>query len=587
MEALSFVRGPQSRPSSATRMTPGKGPVWVVFAVITSTGCIGPHVAPQDKRDASAVTARSEPAAETVDAPRTATPPTGVPVPIPPIVGVGSTDASRPDDVPVVEVRPVVVASTRESYTVSNSTTATKTDTPIHETPASIQVVPRQVIEDQKTPRMKDALENVSGVRPNQSIGSGNRFIIRGFPDLGKTYRNGLLATSPSGFPFEMDTANIDSIEVLKGPASILYGRIEPGGMINVNTKRPLDTPHGALEQQFGSYSFYRTLWDVGGAITDSKSLSVRFAGGYQNSGSFRDFNFIDRKVFNPSVTWRPTDKTTMTVDVEILKQDFRADSGIPVIGNRPAPVPISRSYGDPNTPVSFTNKTHIGFNLDHTFNESWKLTNRFLSSFIDAESIWANPAPAFGNALQADGRTLNRNIFGQTSYVRTYATNLDLTGKFRVMGTQHKLLVGLDYTKATTDYWFFGNFTSVSNPALAIDLFNPTYGIPPGLFTAARSITDRPNANFNVFQEHWYGLYMQDQVTVFDRSCICSLGGRYDWAEVGARAGPRRSMPASARRGWRDTRKDSTVQSSVRPPLRPDALARDVRQLCDLVRRQ
>ncbi|CBK40416.1 TonB-dependent siderophore receptor [Nitrospira defluvii] len=535
-------------------MTPGKGPVWVVFAVITSTGCIGPHVAPQDKRDASAVTARSEPAAETVDAPRTATPPTGVPVPIPPIVGVGSTDASRPDDVPVVEVRPVVVASTRESYSVSNSTTATKTDTPIHETPASIQVVPRQVIEDQKTPRMKDALENVSGVRPNQSIGSGNRFIIRGFPDLGKTYRNGLLATSPSGFPFEMDTANIESIEVLKGPASILYGRIEPGGMINVNTKRPLDTPHGALEQQFGSYSFYRTLWDVGGAITDSRSLSVRFAGGYQNSGSFRDFNFIDRKVFNPSVTWRPTDKTTMTVDVEILKQDFRADSGIPVIGTRPAPVPISRSYGDPNTPVSFTNKTHIGFNLDHTFNESWKLTNRFLSSFIDAESIWANPAPAFGNALQADGRTLNRNIFGQTSYVRTYATNLDLTGKFRVMGTQHKLLVGLDYTKATTDYWFFGNF-NVSNPALAIDLFNPTYGIPPGLFTAARSITERPNANFNVFQEHWYGLYIQDQVTVFDRLHLL-LGGRYDWAEVGRGRGATFDAASAAVDGV--TRKDS-----------------------------
>jgi iron complex outermembrane receptor protein len=554
MEALSFVRGPQSRPSSATRMTPGKGPVWVVFAVITSTGCIGPHVAPQDKRDASAVTARSEPAAETVDAPRTATPPTGVPVPIPPIVGVGSTDASRPDDVPVVEVRPVVVASTRESYTVSNSTTATKTDTPIHETPASIQVVPRQVIEDQKTPRMKDALENVSGVRPNQTIGGGNRFIIRGFSDLGKTYRNGLLATSPSGFPFEMDTANIDSIEVLKGPASILYGRIEPGGMINVNTKRPVDSTHGALEQQFGSYSFYRTLWDVGGAITDSKSLSVRFAGGYQNSGSFRDFGFTDRKVFNPSVTWRPSDKTTVTVDVEILKQDFRADSGTPVIGNRPAPVPISRSYGDPNTPVSFNNKTHIGFNLDHTFNESWKLTNRFLSSFLDAESIWANPVPAFGNALQADGRTINRNIFGQVNYVRTYATNLDLTGKFRVMGTQHKLLVGLDYTKATTDYWFFGNF-NVSNPALAIDLFNPTYGIPPGLFTAARSITERPNANFNVFQEHWYGLYIQDQVTVFDRLHLL-LGGRYDWAEVGRGRGATFDAASAAVDGV--TRKDS-----------------------------
>ncbi len=469
-------------------------------------------------------------------------PPTGVvPLPLPPPPPL--SDGGRvvqplhaDTDVPVVEVQPILVASTRQSYTISNTTTATKTDTPIQETPASIQVIPAQVMEDQKTPRMKDALENVSGVRPNQSIGSGNRFIIRGFPDLGKTYRNGLLATSPSGFPFEMDTANIESIEVLKGPASILYGRIEPGGMINVNTKRPLDSTHGALEQQFGSYSFYRTLWDVGGAVTESKSLSVRFAGGYLNSGSFRDFNFVDRKVFNPSVTWRPTDRTTLTLDVEVLKQDFRADSGIPVIGNRPAPVPISRSYGDPNTPVSFTNKTHIGFHANHKFNESWAVTNRFLTSFIDAESIWANPAPAFGTALRADGRTLDRNIFGQTSYVRTYATNLDLTGKFAVAGTQHKLLIGMDYTRATTDYGIYGNFTS-GNPALAIDLFNPTYGIAPGLFTAARATTDRPGRNVSVFQEQWYGLYLQDQIT-FAKKLHLLVGGRYDWAEVARGSG-------------------------------------------------
>jgi iron complex outermembrane receptor protein len=207
------------------------------------------------------------------------------PLPVPSVPVARPDGVSQSDDVPVVDVQPVLVASTRNSYTVSNTLTATKTDTSIQETPASIQVISAQVMEDQKTPRLKDALENVSGVRPNQSIGSGNRFIIRGFPDLGKTYRNGLLATSPSGFPFEMDTANIDSIEVLKGPASILYGRIEPGGMVNVNTKRPLDTPHGPLEQQFGSYNFYRTLWDVGGAITDSRSLSVRFAGGYQTAG--------------------------------------------------------------------------------------------------------------------------------------------------------------------------------------------------------------------------------------------------------------------------------------------------------------
>ncbi|MCW5787215.1 MAG: TonB-dependent receptor [Nitrospira sp.] len=507
--------------------------VCVVLSVLLCTvACVGPHTKPAAKPMPPAEAAPGASASETLaEHPVESFPPVPVPLPSARAEEADSQKVASEEDAPVVEVQPVLVASTRNSYAVSNTLTATKTDTPIQETPASIQVIPAQVMEDQKTPRMKDVLENVSGVRPNQSIGSGNRFIIRGFPDLGKTYRNGLLATSPSGFPFEMDTANIDSIEVLKGPASILYGRIEPGGMINVNTKRPLTATHGALEQQFGSYNFYRTLWDVGGAVTDSKSLSVRFAGGYQNSGSFRDFNFIDRKVFNPSVTWRPTERTTLTVDVEVLKQDFRADSGIPVIGNRPAPVPIRRSYGDPNTPVSFTNKTHIGFSLDHAFNESWKLTNRFLSSFIDAESIWANPAPAFGNALQADGRTLNRNIFGQTSYVRTYATNLDLTGTFTVAGTQHKLLVGMDYTRAATDYGIYGNFTS-GNPALAIDIFNPTYGIAPSLFTAARATTDRPGRNISVFHEQWYGLYLQDQITLW-KTLHLLVGGRYDWAEV------------------------------------------------------
>lgn len=565
MESLSFVRESQSRPSPAKRMTPSRGPIWVVLAMIACTGCIGPHVAPQAKQDTSAVAAGSEPAAETLDAPRAATPPTAPPVPVPPMIGAGSEDTARQDtarqdEVPVVEVRPVVVASTYTGYTASKSTTATKTDTPLQETPTSIQVVPKQVIEDQKTPRIAEVLENVSGVRTNQSIGSGNRFIIRGFADLGKMYRNGLLATSPSGFRTEIDTANVESIEILKGPASILYGRIEPGGMINVVTKRPLDTTHGALEQQFGSYDFYRTLWDITGAVTDSKSLSVRFAGGYQNSGSFRDFNFTDRKIFNPSVTWRPTESTTITADVEILKHEYRADFGIPVIGNRPAPVPISRSYIDPNEPTSFTNKTHIGFHVDHMFNESWKLTNRFLASYLDTEDIWPNPTPAFGNALQADGRTLNRNIFGQTSYVRTYATNLDLTGKFAVAETQHKVLIGLDYTRGTTDYFFFGNF-NVSNPALAIDLFNPSYGIDPALFRAARGITERNGLNFNVFQEQWYGLYFQDQITLWKRVHLL-LGGRYDWAEVGRGRGS--NLEQAAARVDAVTRKDSRFNPRV-----------------------
>lgn len=149
-------------------------------------------------------------------------------------------------------------------YSVPNATTGTKTDTPIFETPFSIQVVPQKVFKDQRSARIKDALENVSGVRPQPSIGFGTGFIIRGFDVGSRIYRNGLFAApGTAGFPLEFDTANLEAIEVLKGLASILYGRIEPGGLINLNTKKPLDLPYYSMEQEFGSYEHYRTIWPM------------------------------------------------------------------------------------------------------------------------------------------------------------------------------------------------------------------------------------------------------------------------------------------------------------------------------------
>lgn len=114
-----------------------------------------------------------------------------------------------------------------KTYTTLNSSTATKTDTPIFDTPVSVQVVPRAVMDDQKTTRIKDALENVSGVRAQPTLGGDNGFIIRGFRNS-RVYRNGLLANA-DGFPTEVDAGNLQSIDVLKGPAAVLFGRIEPG----------------------------------------------------------------------------------------------------------------------------------------------------------------------------------------------------------------------------------------------------------------------------------------------------------------------------------------------------------------------
>ncbi|MGH8614042.1 MAG: TonB-dependent siderophore receptor [Gammaproteobacteria bacterium] len=219
-----------------------------------------------------------------------------------------STKKSK--DTPTELEEMVVTASPRDetSYTVPNASTATKTDTPIFDTPVSIQVVPYSVIQDQKGYRLEDAVKNVSGVRANIVSGYADIFRIRGFGS--PVLRNGLGSLDNTS----VDTVTAERIEVLKGPASILYGRIEPGGLINLVTKKPLEAAYYSAEQQFGSYDFYRTQWDATGPVNQDASFLYRFTGAYQNSGSFRDFHDLERVVVYPSLTWRPTNATEATL---------------------------------------------------------------------------------------------------------------------------------------------------------------------------------------------------------------------------------------------------------------------------------
>jgi iron complex outermembrane receptor protein len=421
-------------------------------------------------------------------------------------------------------------------YNRPNATTATKTDTPIMETPVSIQVVPKAVMSDQKTTTIKDALENVSSVRPQSSLGLSNSFTIRGFRN-GRIYRNGLVANGLSiGGATQFETANLERVEVLKGPAAVLFGRIEPGGLINLVTKKPRDESYYSLEQRFGSYDFYRTEWDATDAITEDKSLSYRFTGSYQNNNSFRDFNFNDRVLVNPSLTWRPSDATEMSLGVDALHDEFQVDRALFAIGDRPAPIPVSRSFIDPNDPVDTNSKVNVGFNLSHAFNENWTLQNRFLASFIDDDNISVKPANAFTVAQfldpRAGNRTYLRNIFSQISDTEVYTTNLDLTGKFDTWGMSHQTLAGFDYLRATGTYLTRGNFLAPV-PGLEIDIYNPVYGVDPSFYANALATPFPAGTNHSFFRDEWYGVYFQDHITLWDKLHILG-GGRYDWATTG-----------------------------------------------------
>ena len=142
-------------------------------------------------------------------------------------------------------------------------------------------------------------LKNVSGVQPDFQYGNGyESFIIRGFTTNSKFFRNGNRV-----FAETVETANVEQVDILKGPAAMLFGRIEPGGMVNIVTKKPQEKAYYSLQQQFGSYDFYRTMVDATGPLTENNSLLYRFNLAYLDSNSFRDVAFDERIFVSPSLT--------------------------------------------------------------------------------------------------------------------------------------------------------------------------------------------------------------------------------------------------------------------------------------------
>ncbi len=354
------------------------------------------------------------------------------------------------------------------NYAVSNASTATKTNTPIMETPISIQTVPRAVIQDQQSIQLGDAIKNVSGVFQGTTFGGfAEQFMIRGFNTNYANYYDGFR------FPASrLSLANAERVEIVKGAAANLYGRIEPGGMINVVTKRPQATPYYALEQQFGSYDLYRTTADATGAINKDGSLMYRLNFEYLNKNSFRDYGFTDRAFIAPSLTWKISDRTQLDLDFMYSNESTLEDYGIPSnsLTRRPADIPISRYLGEPSTDKSKTKLYNTGMTLTHAFNDDWKVRAKFNYLKRDVDDPQTFPIP-FAFAFNAQTGLQQRNYYREIDGLDSYFGTVDVTGRFSTWGAKHNVLVGWDnYNAAATaqNYFYGANAEKHGNGALA-----------------------------------------------------------------------------------------------------------------------
>ena len=423
-----------------------------------------------------------------------------------------STAQEEPDE--EIEVIATGEAEEEDSYSVDEATTATRTNTPLRDVPQSIQVIPQKVIEDQGVTRIGDAVRNVSGVTPQRDrSNASDRFNIRGF-DNSRILRNGFGTgnIAGTGDARNISPSVVERIEVLKGPASVLYGQAQPGGVVNYVTKKPLDEPFYNLEFTAGNFGFIEPAIDISGPLTEDKKLAYRFNVSYQNSGNFRDF--VDSEIISiaPVISYDFSENTNLTFEYEYLEQNQTYDDGLP-IDPIVFEIPRERFLGEPD---DFFDTTTNRFNLtlEHRFSDNIRLRSGFAAELFDSSAFTFrldefDPETNEISRFVSDGEFSNDNLSWQT----------DLISEFKTGSVEHQLIAGFELAESELLDESVGFFDS--DIPLAINVVDPQYGTP------------RPSANNNLNENNTIstvGLYLQDQVTLL-RNLKFLVGGRYDFA--------------------------------------------------------
>ncbi len=441
--------------------------------------------------------------------------------------GVGRSAQSAPVQPAPAPVRVAQPVEPKEKgYVVQNATSATKTTTPIRETPVSVQVVPKAVLEDQKVTSLDQVITSVSGVQPDFGYGdSWNSYIIRGFStnDVNQNssiYRNGIRNFGRAGGLEE--TSNIERVEIVKGPNSALYGRIEPGGLINIVTRKPQATPHYELEQQFGSFDSYRTIAGLTGPLTADKSVLYRLDGAFQKADSYRNVARGDYTFLAPSLTFRPNDQFEFNVSYEKRDQYGAQDTGVPLLVPG---VPRHLWIGTPEDRVR-QYKDQINADFTYKFNNDWKVQGG-LGSFHGSSrysSVFPLALTPGSSALDpATGNIPLAPYIGRQS-VTAKQGFAQINGHFDTFGVKHDLLTGFD---SLQDAIAFRGFTNGFAPITTINIFAPWSAYVPFGYGAYVGL---PPDFANTRAEHINGVFVQDQATIMGRLHLMA-GMRYDWA--------------------------------------------------------
>ncbi|MCZ4225154.1 TonB-dependent receptor [Pedobacter rhodius] len=390
--------------------------------------------------------------------------------------------------------------------------------------PQAVQVIGNQVITDQQANRLSDVLKNVNGVAFGENRGSvsGETFFARGY-SLGtnNVFKNGARATS-GGMP---EVSTLESIEVLKGSAALLYGGVTGGAVVNLVTKRPKFEYGGEVSMRGGSYDMYKPTGDVYGPIT--KNLAFRLIGNYEDAASFRNTVNSNRIYVNPSLLYKINEKTDILLQGDYLKSDMTPDFGIGTVNNQI--IDIGRS-AFVNAPWAYNNTNTVTsqLNVNHKFNDNWKLNvlanlQSYNRNYFSAERPFADQLAA--TALPYG--IAQRNVTRSKTKEFTYNQQINLNGSFKTGNVTHTLLVGADadQSRTTSGGFVFNNNLTAFNYG-NVNLLDPTTYYGSGIEPIATMTTQTFAPLYRM------GTFVQDLVSITEKFKILA-GIRYTFQKT------------------------------------------------------
>ena len=393
-------------------------------------------------------------------------------------------------------------------------------DIPLKELPQSITTLGQDVIIDNSISTFRDVLDFSASIsRKNNGGGLWDSFSMRGLSG-NENMPSGYLINGFSGgrgFAGPRDISNIEYIEVLKGPGSALYGRSEPGGTVNIITKKPQFYQQGQIKAELGSDDHKRVQADYTNGLTDD--LAFRVNGAWQDSDSFRDHVHHDKFVITPSLYYQLSDKSSLTYEFEYVDQQQMYDRGIVVLDGNIDTVPEDRFLGNPNDGPTKVHSRGHQVHYDYDLNRDWTLLlgANYRTATLSGFSSDAELSPS-RQSLFDDGHTLTRQHRYRDYESEDVSLRFELSGNFDLAGITNHVLVGADaydYELRTGLYRYRGG-----NGTYTIDIYEPDYGTERG--------PDVSMQYENNEQQDAYGIYLQDQLDLTEQFKVM-LGLRFD----------------------------------------------------------